>query len=149
MSGIVGHQVDLIVRDVEATAAFLALLDLDVAVESEWPPGSGAHHAEVALGPQTGIGISDHAMAAIWRGAPQEHDTGTSIVFSLVYATADEVDAVHHRVVAAGHASARAPHGAFWGARYAIVIDPDGHHIGVMGPVVPAARYIPAVDGGR
>jgi len=38
-----------------------------------------------------------------------------------------EVDAVHARVTAAGHGSKTAPWDAFWGQRYAQVIDPDGN----------------------
>ena len=38
-----------------------------------------------------------------------------------------EVDAVHAKVTAAGHASKTAPWDAFWGQRYAQVVDPDGN----------------------
>ena len=38
-----------------------------------------------------------------------------------------EVDAVHAKVSAAGYASKTAPWDAFWGQRYAQVIDPDGN----------------------
>jgi uncharacterized glyoxalase superfamily protein PhnB len=40
-----------------------------------------------------------------------------------------EVDAVHAKVVAAGHASKTTPWDAFWGQRYAQVLDPDGNLI--------------------
>ena len=36
-----------------------------------------------------------------------------------------EVDAVHHRIVSAGFTSKKEPFDAFWGQRYAQVIDPD------------------------
>ena len=38
-----------------------------------------------------------------------------------------EVDSVHARMTAAGHASKTAPWDAFWNQRYAQVIDPDGN----------------------
>ncbi|MDP9265624.1 MAG: VOC family protein [Chloroflexota bacterium] len=38
-----------------------------------------------------------------------------------------EVDAVHAKVTAEGHPSKTAPWDAFWGERYAQVIDPDGN----------------------
>lgn len=38
------------------------------------------------------------------------------------------VDRTHDRLVAAGHTSHRAPWDAFWGQRYAVVLDPDGNH---------------------
>jgi hypothetical protein len=39
--------------------------------------------------------------------------------------------------------SAQPPFDAFWGARYAIVEDPDGNHIGLMSPSDPALRTAP------
>ena len=38
-----------------------------------------------------------------------------------------EADALHAKVTAAGHRSKTAPHDAFWGQRYAQVVDPDGN----------------------
>ena len=32
------------------------------------------------------------------------------------------------------------PYDAFWGARYAVVSDPDGNGVGIMSPVDPAFR---------
>jgi len=43
----------------------------------------------------------------------------------------------------AGSASQQAPEDAFWGARYAIVEDPDGNAIGIMSPIEPARRRAP------
>ena len=43
-------------------------------------------------------------------------------------------------LVARGHL---APHDAFWGARYAEVIDPDGNKVGFQSPVDPAKRSAP------
>jgi uncharacterized glyoxalase superfamily protein PhnB len=43
-------------------------------------------------------------------------------------------------VSAAGHALIKPPHDAFWGARYALVRDPDGNVLGLMGPITPRSR---------
>ena len=32
------------------------------------------------------------------------------------------------------------PYDAFWGARYAVVSDPDGNGVGIMSPIDPAQR---------
>ena len=47
----------------------------------------------------------------------------------LAFLCADpaEVDAVHAKVTKAGYASKTAPWDAFWGQRYAQVVDPDGN----------------------
>ena len=39
------------------------------------------------------------------------------------------VDATHDALVAAGHRSHLAPWDAFWGQRYATVLDPDGNSV--------------------
>ena len=35
------------------------------------------------------------------------------------------------------------PHDAFWGARYAIVEDPDGIAVGLMSPISPDFKSVP------
>ncbi|MQA25546.1 MAG: hypothetical protein GEU94_08745 [Micromonosporaceae bacterium] len=41
--------------------------------------------------------------------------------------------------------SGQPPYDAFWGSRYAIVIDPDGNEVGLKGPVNDQRRYEPRV----
>ncbi|MDP1794609.1 MAG: VOC family protein, partial [Acidimicrobiales bacterium] len=52
----------------------------------------------------------------------------------------DDVDALHDHMVSLGYASHLAPWDAFWGARFAIIVDPDGNHVSLMSPLdEPAA----------
>jgi uncharacterized glyoxalase superfamily protein PhnB len=44
------------------------------------------------------------------------------------------VDKVYADLTAAGYASHMPPIDVFWGARYAIVDDPSGNHVGIMSP---------------
>jgi uncharacterized glyoxalase superfamily protein PhnB len=53
------------------------------------------------------------------------------------------VDAVFARMTEAGSAAQQRPEDAFWGARYAIVEDPDGNAVGIMSPIDPAQRREP------
>ncbi len=46
-----------------------------------------------------------------------------------------EVDAVHAKLVAVGHASHKQPWDAFWGQRYAVIEDPDGNRISLFAPL--------------
>jgi len=50
-------------------------------------------------------------------------------------------------LVAAGHPARLEPYDAFFGARYAIVSDPDGHNIGLMSPIDADRRLTPNRDG--
>lgn len=47
----------------------------------------------------------------------------------------DDVDAVHARCVAAGHAPDFAPRDASWGERYFHISDPDGHELSFAKPL--------------
>ncbi len=46
-----------------------------------------------------------------------------------------EVDAVHQKLVGMGYRSHKAPWDAFWGQRYALVLDPDGNIIDLFAPL--------------
>jgi uncharacterized glyoxalase superfamily protein PhnB len=46
-----------------------------------------------------------------------------------------DVDEIHGALVADGARSLQPPYDAFWGARYAIVVDPDGVAVRRMSPV--------------
>ena len=46
-----------------------------------------------------------------------------------------EVDAVFRDMTGAGYHGLQEPHDAFWGARYAVIEDPDGIAVGMMSPV--------------
>jgi uncharacterized glyoxalase superfamily protein PhnB len=59
------------------------------------------------------------------------------------YPTSEAVDEAYLAATAAGYPGRQPPYHAFWGTRYAIVADPDGNDVGLMGPVDPARRYVP------
>jgi uncharacterized glyoxalase superfamily protein PhnB len=46
-----------------------------------------------------------------------------------------EVDAAYARIIAAGHRGHKAPWDAFWGQRYATVLDPDGNTVDLFAPL--------------
>ncbi|HZA78108.1 MAG TPA: VOC family protein, partial [Acidimicrobiales bacterium] len=60
----------------------------------------------------------------------------------------EAVDELYAKVAAAGYASRQPPYDAFWGARYAVVADPEGNDVGLMSPIDPERRYTPEVPQG-
>ena len=46
-------------------------------------------------------------------------------------------------MISAGYASAQPPYDTFWGARYAVIVDPDGTHVGLMSPPEASRGYWP------
>jgi uncharacterized glyoxalase superfamily protein PhnB len=55
----------------------------------------------------------------------------------------ERVDEIYADLVAAGYRGQQSPYDAFWGARYAVIEDPDGNAVGVMSPVDPDRRSQP------
>jgi uncharacterized glyoxalase superfamily protein PhnB len=58
-----------------------------------------------------------------------------------------EVDRLYSELVGAGHAAHQPPYDAFWGARYAIVEDPDGYPVGLMSPIEEERKFWPPRAG--
>jgi catechol 2,3-dioxygenase-like lactoylglutathione lyase family enzyme len=52
----------------------------------------------------------------------------------------EAVDRLYEELTEAGYRGQHGPHDAFWGARYAIVEDPDGNPVGLMSPIDPACK---------
>lgn len=130
-------QVNVVVRDMEAMAAFYDRLglELDSGLPS-WAP----HHRQAAAGPGADLDLDSAAFAAVWnRGWPG----GTGVVLGFRVPTRNDVDELFALLTAAGHPGQQPPYDAFWGARYAVVTDPDGNGVGLMSPAGPAFRSPP------
>ena len=68
---------------------------------------------------------------------------GTGPVLGFLFESRDAVDAAYADLVAAGYRGEREPWDAFWGARFAIVLDPDGNGVALMSPRDPALSTPP------
>ena len=53
------------------------------------------------------------------------------------------VDDLYQRLTDAGYREQQTPYDAFWGARYAVVADPDGNAVGIMSVADPSMRTRP------
>jgi uncharacterized glyoxalase superfamily protein PhnB len=129
-------RLNVAVRDMDATVAFYRTLGLSVAVVgrgehavAELPGGTQIEFDTVDFVPQWDTG---------WRGT-----TGGSTILGFSVASREAVDELYEDLVAAGYRSHQQPYDAFWGARYAIVEDPDGNGIGLMSPIESARRFWP------
>jgi catechol 2,3-dioxygenase-like lactoylglutathione lyase family enzyme len=114
--------VGLVVNDLASSLRFYQLLGLAF---PDMPPDAG--YVEVIT--PNGYRISLNTVAIVqgfdpeWR-APTDNNR-ISLAFKC--GSPAEVGATYARVLQAGHASHKAPWDAFWGQRYAVVLDPDGN----------------------
>jgi predicted enzyme related to lactoylglutathione lyase len=122
--------VDLTVADVERSAAFYRLLGLEV--PELWRRDGVAHHVEI--GP---LMLNSRELTGSY------HPATPAVILIVDAADRAAVDAKHAELVAAGYASLHEPFDAFWRARYAIVADPDGNHVGIMSPQDPEQEEDP------
>ncbi|MBO0776121.1 MAG: VOC family protein, partial [Actinobacteria bacterium] len=81
--------------------------------------------------------------ARLWHAGWRAGPGSVSVVIGFALPTREAVDHRYAELTAAGYAGRQPPFDAFWGARYAIVADPDGHDIGLMSPIDESRRSWP------
>ena len=69
--------------------------------------------------------------------------TVTRVVLGFAVASREAVDEIYTDLTGAGHAARQPPYDALWGARYAIVEDPDGNNVGLMSPIEDSRKSWP------
>jgi uncharacterized glyoxalase superfamily protein PhnB len=131
-------QINLVVRDIDATMDFYRRLGVEIAPTV--PPWD-RHHRTVTTPDGIDFDIDSTAFAAQWDVGWAPGNTGVVLGFRI--GSRDAVDATYADLVAAGYAAQQPPYDAFWGARYAIVSDPEGNAVGLMSPIDPARRTSP------
>ena len=108
-------------NDVAASIRFYGLLG----VQFGKPEGDG-DHVEATL--PSGVRLMLDSLALMKTlDKDWTEPKGRRMGLAFECASPAEVDALHAKVIAAGHASKTAPWDAFWRQRYAQVIDPDGN----------------------
>jgi uncharacterized glyoxalase superfamily protein PhnB len=122
--------IGLVVADMGRSLAFYRRLGLDIPAAADTEP-----HVEVTL--PGGLRLAWDTVGTI-RSFDQDWTppTGGARV-SLAFAcdSPAEVDRVYADLVEAGYAGHRPPWDAFWGQRYAIVLDPDGNSVDLFAPL--------------
>ncbi len=119
--------IGIVVKDVEVAARFYRLLGLDFA------EGGGDHIEATAPG---GLRVMLDALDLIKRTTPEwTEPAGNRIVLAFLCESSADVDLTFARITEAGYAAKTAPWDAFWGQRYAQVVDPDGNLIDLFAPL--------------
>ena len=136
--GPVLDQINLVVKDMEAMATFYRRLGLDLPPTqpewAEWAP----HHRNAETGTGLHLDLDSQEFAQVWNEGWPPGRTGAVVGFRLP--TRDAVDRLYQQLTDDGYSGQQPPYDAFWGARYAVVEDPDGNSVGLMSPQDPARR---------
>jgi uncharacterized glyoxalase superfamily protein PhnB len=138
-------QVNVVSGDPATSIAFYRLLGLPMPDDRAFSSEAGIFHAEAAPDEATASFEMDSvAFAQAWNPAWKgEANLAGRVVLGFRVDERETVDAAYDRLVSAGHPGLLPPHDAFWGARYAIVEDPDGIAVGIMSPASESHRSSP------
>jgi catechol 2,3-dioxygenase-like lactoylglutathione lyase family enzyme len=116
--------IGLVVADMSASLAFYRRLGLEIPAEAD-----SEDHVEVRT--PAGIRIAWDTIDVIrsfdleWTPPSGGHRIGLAFACS----DRDGVDTMYRDLVQAGYRGYLEPWDAFWGQRYAVVLDPDGNHV--------------------
>ena len=114
--------IGIVSRDLARSAAFYRLLGVDV-------PDPDGEHLETTLPSGVRLMWDDVELIKKLHEGWQAPEGGPAIVLAFDCGSPDGVDEAHAQVVAAGFGSQTEPYDAFWGQRYATVLDPDGNAV--------------------
>ena len=146
MAGAVFDQVNIVSCDPAASIAFYRRLGVEIPEARVWRTKTGIHHvsAQIAAEGAADLDIDSAAFAQLWNtGWRGRSDLAGRVVVGFKLETREAVDAAYAEATGAGHKGLQPPHDAFWGARYAVVEDPEGVAVGLMSPIDPARKAAP------
>ena len=141
------NQVNIVSTDPDASIAFYRRLGVDIPDDRVWRTSTGAHHVSAVRGEaahDVDLDLDSAAFAAVWNtGWRGRRDLAGRVVVGFGVASRQEVDRIYGEMTGAGYHGLQPPYDAFWGARYAMVEDPDGVAVGLMSPVTDEHRSPP------
>jgi uncharacterized glyoxalase superfamily protein PhnB len=122
------NAIGISVSDMARSIQFYRLLGLDV------PETPDEGHVDAFL--PNGVRFMLDSEEVIRSFMPEwKRENGNQISVALECSSPAEVDEIHARVTAAGFESEKDPWDAFWGQRYALLIDPDGVRVNLYAPL--------------
>ena len=120
--------IGIVVSDMAAALRFYRLLGLELPPEAD-----KEEHVEFVTDGGFRIAWDTAELMAGIHGQWTE-PAGVRIVLAFVCDSPSDVDATYERVIAGGYKGYKEPWDAFWGQRYAVVVDPDGNLIDLFAP---------------
>jgi catechol 2,3-dioxygenase-like lactoylglutathione lyase family enzyme len=136
------NQVNLVVRDMEAMLAFYERLGVEIGPTfAPWD----RHHRTIATPGELDFDLDSAEFATQWNRGWPPGQTGAVLGFRV--ASRDAVDAIYADLTGAGYTGQQPPYDAFFGARYALVADPDGNTVGLMSPIDRSRQTAPPEPG--
>ncbi|MFH8581246.1 VOC family protein [Streptomyces zaomyceticus] len=126
-----------------ASLAFYRRLGLEIPDGAESAP-----HVEVTLPGGLRLAWDTEDVVRSFDPGRQRPEGGNRIELAFRCGGPAAVDAMYEELVAAGYQGHLKPWDAFWGQRYAVVLDPDGSGVSLFADAAVEAGADAAVDAG-
>jgi catechol 2,3-dioxygenase-like lactoylglutathione lyase family enzyme len=147
MSKPILNQINLVCGDLDASIAFYRRLGVEIPDARVWRTRTGAHHANTvgrSADPAMDFDLDSAAFTQHWNaGWKGRTDLRGRVVVGFRVPTREDVDAIFGDMTSVGYRGLQEPWDAFWGARYAIIEDPEGIAVGLMSPISPDKKSPP------
>src|SRR5262249_36044690 len=137
-------QLNLVTRDFDASVAFYRRLGLEV--EERSAPELGHRHATITFPNGFVLECDNETLAATYNAGWRTPEGSSQAALGFSLPTRDAVDRVYAELIGSGYRGKQPPYDAFWGARYAVVADPDGLDVGLMSPIEDWYRSWPPAE---
>ena len=128
---------NVIVADMAASLDFYQRLGIAV------PGDAATAHVQLKMPGGFSLELDTAESARLWHAGWRADPASARVVLGFMLASRQAVDDRYAELTAAGYQGRQPPFDAFWGARYAIVADPDGNDAGLMSPVEESRRTWP------
>ncbi|MFJ8017925.1 VOC family protein [Streptomyces sp. NPDC096339] len=125
--------IGIVVSDMAASLAFYRRLGLEIPADADGQP-----HVEAAGPGGLRIGWDTEATIRSFDPSWTRPEGDGRVGLAFLCDSPAEVDAVYAELTGAGYTGHLKPWDAFWGQRYAVVLDPDGCGVSLFAPAGPA-----------
>ena len=121
--------IGLVVEDMARSLAFYRRLGLEISAETEREP-----HVEVSLPGGLRLAFDTEETIRSFDSDWTPPSGGDRMGLAFLMETPAEVDQVYDELTSLGYEGYKEPWDAFWGQRYAIILDPDGIGVSLFAP---------------
>lgn len=138
------NQLNIVAKDFDKTLEFYRRVGVDVPDGVNLPDGT--RHTTMTLPNGVVFEVDNQALAKIYNAGWRRPEGSSPAVIGFSFPTREAVNKCYAELIDAGYEGRQPPFDAFWGARYAIVVDPDGNDVGLMSPIEEQRKTWPRKD---
>lgn len=124
-------KINIVARDVAASVEFYRRVGLSF--DGDLGDPDEVQHVR-AIDHDAEFSIDNAQLAQLYNAEWRTAERPNSVLLTAQLPTREAVDEVYAELTAAGYRGLQVPWDAFWGARYAVVADPDGNSVGLESP---------------